>query len=153
MIRNLKTYIIGNATALFALAAFVAVIGCSDQTSAPTTATPSAGSNLPVLQQIKDRLEEAAKTGNLTGATVRGDLEKVRRLLQSGANPNEDVGRGSDSITPLMAAVILSRDEIGLELMNFGARAEARFKGYSIREFANEVLSDASALRKGVMQR
>jgi ankyrin repeat protein len=149
---NIMTYI-RNAPALLALAALLAMVGCSEKAGAPTAGTPAPGSSLPVLQQIKDRLEEASKTGNLTGATARGDLEKVRRLLQSGANANEDVGQGADSITPLMAAVILNRNEIGLELMNFGARADARFKGYSIREFANEVLSDGSALRKGVMQR
>jgi|GEM_PF-5293310 len=128
-------------------------VGCSNNADSPAGASAVPTTSLPVLQQIQDRLAEAAKSGNLTGAVVRGEHEKVRTLLQSGANANEDVGQGADSITPLMAAVILNRNESGLELLNFGARSEARFKGYSIREFANEVLTDDSALRKGVMQR
>jgi hypothetical protein len=143
----------GTVTKLLLLIVALVTVGCSDQQGSPTTNPPSPTSGLPVLQQIKDRLDEAAKSGNLTGAVVRGDLQKVRGLLQAGANANEDVGQGANSVTPLMAAVILNRHEIGLELLNFGARADARFKGYSIREFANEVLSDGSDLRKGVVQR
>lgn len=75
--------------------------------------------------------------GDLTKAVVKNDLEAVRKLIQAGADINENTSTEPDHrITPLIAAVVMGHSPIAFELLRSGAESYSRYDGYSSRDFA-----------------
>src|SRR4051812_21826213 len=69
--------------------------GAPSSNSSPTQVSANA---LPTTAPIP-------KKGELTKAAATGDTERVRALIEAHADVNEDMGNGTDHITPLIAAV------------------------------------------------
>ena len=91
-------------------------------------ASPPVGA--PTSQRIVPR------HGDLTAAVVKNDLELVRKLLQAGADVDENTStEPSHRITPVMAAVVMGHSEIAFELLKAGAEVYSRYDGYSARDF------------------
>lgn len=59
----------------------------------------------------------------LLHATIQGDIEKVKSLLNNGANPN---AHGRDFETPIMEAIEYYHNEIVSTLIQMGASLECQ---------------------------
>ena len=75
------------------------------------------------------------KKGELTKAASQGDLQLVEKLLSRGADLNENIGDGTDQITPLLAAIAQERTDVAKQLLMKGAKSYHSYKGYSAPDF------------------
>lgn len=96
--------------------------------SGSTSASGSSGSGIPNAP--------AFKSGDVIRAVTQDDSDKLRSLLNGGADINENLGKGSDSFTPLMVAVATHRSDIARMLIARGARLDLTYQGYTAAEMA-----------------
>jgi hypothetical protein len=118
----------------------IALFGCGkhdvpvNTQSPPSTADNSpGGSQTPAIPIPTDRPEK----GKLTLAVVNGDDARVSRLLEMGADINENVGDERDQITPLLVGIALGNERIASSLIIRGATVTRFFHGYSAADFAD----------------
>lgn len=110
------------------LAAMLALVSCTKKQGA------SSGP-LQADQKKEERL--VPHPGDLTKAVVKNDLDMVRKLIQAGANVDENTSTNPEHrITPLMAAVVMGHSSIAFELLRVGAESYSRYDGFSSRDFA-----------------
>jgi ankyrin repeat protein len=86
----------------------------------------------------------------LTKASALGDLDKMRDLLQRGADINERSGQ--PEVTPLLAAVAAKQEKAALYLLDQGANPRMLFRGYDALDFSRKHLGDDSAVTLRLIQ-
>lgn len=116
---------------------FLALVGCQRSTEQtqpvapaesekPTTASDKPSSDKPVL-------------GELTKAVIQNDSSRVSRLIEMGADVNENIGSEANRITPLLAAIVLGNEPLASALIIRGASPLATFEGYDAVDLADHL--------------
>ena len=93
----------------------------------PTTASDKPSSDRPVL-------------GELTKAVIQDDSSRVSRLLEMGADVNENIGTEANRITPLLSAIVLGNETLASALILRGASPLSTFEGYDAVDLADHLL-------------
>ncbi|MFL5815366.1 MAG: hypothetical protein ACJ763_17450 [Bdellovibrionia bacterium] len=92
---------------------------------------------------------QSMRPGDLVRAAANGDENKVRQLLQSGADVNEtvtvtvpshgNIEAHSEAVTPLLAAVAMNYESIASLLINYQAKSansfQPNFQGFTAKDF------------------
>lgn len=106
----------------------VCVANCSNSGAPSEKETPNkpAGTDRPVI-------------GELTKAVIQNDSSRVARLLEMGADINENIGNAENRITPLIAAIALGSEPMANALLIRGASPLYAYGGYDAIDFADHL--------------
>ncbi len=122
---------------LLFLCVFIFNIGCG-------------GGSIVIFSKKKQKPIVKVEKGDLIRAIIDDDLERVKLLLNAGADINENIGSETDEITPLIAAVILRREQIASHLIEKGAQLHPMYKGYQANDFAFSIYGEESPLTRSL---
>lgn len=78
----------------------------------------------------------APRCGELLRAAADGDVSRVQKLLAQGVDIDAGASRTTHTVTPLMTAIILKKNDVAQLLIVKGASFEPAFHGYTVRDFA-----------------
>lgn len=78
----------------------------------------------------------ASRCGELLRAAADGDASRVQKLLAQGVDIDAGASRTTDTVTPLMAATLLKKNDVAQLLIVKGASFDPAFHGYTVRDFA-----------------
>ena len=87
--------------------------------------------------------------GRLTAAVIAGDIARVDRLLELGADMNENLGTPTEAITPILVAISAGNPVMAHSLALRGAMAWPGNRGYSAIDYALFVGMDSVATTLG----
>lgn len=109
------------------------LLSCSRPTeNAPTsTKGPATPTDKPVV-------------GELTRAVIQNDASRAARLIQMGADVNENVGTESNRITPLLAAIALGNQPMANTLLAKQASTKPSYEGYDAIDYADYLSLDTT---------
>lgn len=108
------------------------LFGCTRNPEPPTAnpVSPKTGADKPVV-------------GELTKAVIQNDASRVSRLIEMGADVNENIGSQPNRITPLLAAVAMGNQTLANALIMRGASPLFSYGGYDTLDYADHLsLSD-----------
>lgn len=77
--------------------------------------------------------------GELVRAVTIGDTARVTKLIQMGADLNENIGDETNRVTPLLVAVALQNISVANGLILRGASFRDSFEGYNAFDFAEHM--------------
>ena len=96
---------------------------CSAEAPAPSEGPPPEGKDYSI------------QLGDLSRAVARGDEYGAIRLLNRGADINENVGTDENRVTPLLIAVADGNEKITHMLIRSGASLDVQYQGYRPSDF------------------
>jgi hypothetical protein len=74
--------------------------------------------------------------GDLTVAIMRGDSERVRVLVQAGADVNENIGTANKPLAPMLASIVFHQTEIANFLLTRPVDLRFVRDGYTLADYA-----------------
>jgi hypothetical protein len=98
-------------------------------------------------------LENGNQTGSLFRAISEGELKKVERLVESGVDINGTIGEGDQRVTPLIAALVLHKDDIAAYLVERGADVRQFSHFYSTEDYARHTYASGSPALKAILNK
>lgn len=104
------------------------LIGCT-RTPPLSSPSPSPAAQRESLPKIKH--------GEVVKAVIQGNEEKVLKLLNAGADINENIADGADRVTPLIAAIVTHNSSMAAILIRNGAALDPTYQGYSAEDLAH----------------
>lgn len=93
------------------------------------------------------------KTDTLYQAISRGSLPEVQALVESGVDVNTTIGEGDQRVTPLIAALVLQKEEIATYLTSRGADVRQFSHFYSTEDYARHLYPSGSPALKAILNK